>query len=241
MEYLELKENLLKLYDQFFKNMKIDPQTGIVNGYSKRFTGYPYIGRNYCNAPIRILFIPLDVGEDACADRNTFLTFQDRQDIFRDGMLDFNYHIAGLYATALFILKDTMGYQQAWEILCKERDCSNKISIRRTSEFLPQDLMSYVAYENRYRFVTINRKGERKGNKDRVWLNLEIERQMLMDEIELFSPNIIVFQGKYGIGDCNIDKLREKYKVMITGHPSCYQHKMNTIQYILDNIGSQIG
>lgn len=240
MEYIELRDKLLKRYDRFFKDMEIDPQTGIVNSSSKRFTGYPYIGRNYCNAPIRILFIPLDVGEDECADKNTYHSFQDRQDIFPDGMLDFNYHIAGLYATALFILKDVMGYQQAWEMLCKERDCSNKISIRRTYDFLPKDLMSYVAYENRYRFVTVKREDERKGDKDRVWLNLDIERQMLMDEIELFSPNIIVFQGKEGLNGCNINELQKKYKVIVTGHPSCYQHKMNRIQYILDNIGPQL-
>lgn len=240
MNIEELRKSLKDRYDQFFKDMGIDPQTGIVKGTSKRFTGYPYIGRNYCNAPIRILFIPLDVGKDECAENNTYHSFQDRQDIFPDGMLDFNYHIAGLYATALFILKDVMGYQQAWEILCKEQNCSNKISIRRAYHYLPKDLMSYVAYENRYRFVTIGRDSERKGGKDRVWLDVDLERQMLMDEIELFSPNIIVFQGLQGVHDCNIAELRGKYKVIITGHPSCWQHRMNKIQYIIDNIRPQL-
>lgn len=240
MEYIELRDKLLKRYDQFFKDMEIDSKTGIVKGSAKRFTGYPYIGRNYCNAPIRILFIPYDVGEDECAAQNTFHSFQDRQDIFPDGMLEFNDHIAGLYATALFILKDAMGYQQAWEMLFKECDCTTKISIRRAFEYLPKDLMSYVAYENRYRFVTVKRDNERSGNKDRVWLNLEFERQMLMDEIELFSPNIIVFQGEDGTSDCNINELKKKFKVIVTGHPSCWQYKMNRIQYILDNIGPQL-
>ena len=76
MEYIELRDKLLKRYDQFFKDMEIDSKTGIVKGSAKRFTGYPYIGRNYCNAPIRILFIPLDVGKDECAENNTYHSFQ---------------------------------------------------------------------------------------------------------------------------------------------------------------------
>lgn len=239
MDIEELRNSLKSRYAKFFEDMHIDNATGIVNGTSKRFTGYPYIGCNYCNAPIRLLFIPLDVGQDECAAENTYHSFQDRQDIFPNGMLDFNDHIAGLYATALYILKDEMGYQQAWEALWNERDYTSKISIRRAKDYLPKNLMSYVAYENRYRFVTVERL-KRTDDKDRTWIDANIERQMLMDEIELFAPDIIIFQGKEGIDNCNIDELRKKYKVIITGHPSCYQHKMNRIQYIVDNIGPQL-
>lgn len=44
MTFQELKDNIKCLYDAFFKDMKIDKHTGIVDGTNLRFTGFPYIG-----------------------------------------------------------------------------------------------------------------------------------------------------------------------------------------------------
>ena len=249
MSLSELKNNISILYRDFFVDMKIDTKTGVVDGTNLRFTGFPYIGANYVNAPMRVLFIPLDTGKDECFKNNSYHSFEDRESIFPTGMLDFNAHIAGMYATALYILKEKMGYETAWDRLWRVRD-SYKIAkaIRFGKDFLPQDLMSYIAYENRFRFVSLRRGwdengneiSERGGNKDRKWINKQRESKMLMAEIEAFSPDIIVFQGKDGLWNCNINELKKKYKVVIAYHPSCWRRGADKLQYIVDTIGPQL-
>ncbi len=241
--FSELKENISKLYHDFFIDMKIDPKTGIIEGTNRRFTGFPYIGANYVNAPVKILFISLDTGKDECFKDNTFHSFENRESIFPSGMLSFNAHIAGLYATALFILKDKMGYQSAWAKLWEKRDFKSAKAIRESYDSLPKDLMSYVAYENRYRFVTIGRgaeKEERGGGKDRIWINAERESKFLIDEIDIFAPDVIVFQGKDGLWNCRIDELKKQYKVVIAQHPSWWQGGADKLQYIVEHIAPQL-
>ena len=93
--------------------------------------------------------------------------------------------------------------------------------------------MSYVAYDNRYKFVTIERpENKRSGGKDRTWLNKDKERELLLSEIEIFNPDIIVFQGKTGSDNCNIKKLKEKYTVFVANHPSHYGSGADTLEYI---------
>lgn len=240
MENIKLRDNLLKLYDQFFKDMGVDPQTGIVKGTSKRFTGYPYIGRNYCNAPIRILFIPYDCGKDECLNGNTFHSFESREGIFPDGMLDFKPHIAGTYASALYILKNVMNLQHSWESLWNMREkFKTAKAIKECYSDLPKDLMSYIAYENRYRFVTIGRCG-RSGGEDRVWINAARESQMLVDEISALYPDVIVFQGKRGIDNCCILELKKKYKVIVMDHPSSWRNGGDKLQYIVNEMQKQL-
>ena len=146
-------------------------------------------------------------------------------------------------------LKERMGYESAWDTLWSYRD-SYKIAkaIRMSANCLPQDLMSYIAYENRFRFVSIGRGfdeeeneiPERSGNKDRRWINPQRESEMLLSEIDTFSPDIIVFQGKDGLWNCNINELKNKYKVIVAYHPSCWQRKADRLQYIVENIGAQL-
>ena len=248
MTFTELKDNLSYMYRDFFDDMKIDSKTGIVIGNNLRFTGFPYIGRNYVTAPIKLLFVPLDTGKDECFKNNTYHSFKDREDIFPTGMLDFNPHIAGMYATALYILREKMGYEAAWDILWSYRNYTTAKAIKMCEDSLPQDLMSYIAYENRFRFVTVGRgfdeEGneirERGGNKDRRWINPQRESEMLLSEIDAFSPDIIVFQGKDGLWNCNINKLKNKYKVVVAYHPSCWQRKADRLQYVVEHIGSQL-
>jgi hypothetical protein len=81
---------------------------------------------------------------------------------------------------------------------------------------------------------------ERGGNKDRRWINPQRESEMLLSEIDTFSPDIIVFQGKDGLWNCNINELKNKYKVIVAYHPSCWQRKADRLQYIVENIGAQL-
>ena len=237
MDFEELKRKIEKLYMSFFKDMNIDFQTGIVKGTNKRFSGYPYIGKNYVSAPVRILFISLDCGKDECINENTYHSFVSREDIFKGGKLDFNDHIAGVYATALRLLKDKMQLKDAWDTLWKYNEYTAKKAIRLADAhgLLPRDLMTYVAYENRFRFVTVNRK-ERTGDSDREWINAEKECKLLMDEIAVFNPDIIVFQGIKGIDNCGINELKKQYKVVVAYHPSCWQRGANKLNYIEEKI-----
>ena len=72
---------LQKLYDDFFQKMRVDTQTGRMPDLGIRFTGYPFIGRNYYTAKQKILFVSLDVGMDECRHDNTFHSFEDRRNI----------------------------------------------------------------------------------------------------------------------------------------------------------------
>ena len=65
-----LKQELDNLFHKFFEDMKIDEKTGIVKDTNKRFSGYPYIGEKYVEAPVKILFIPLDTGSDELKEKN---------------------------------------------------------------------------------------------------------------------------------------------------------------------------
>ena len=252
MTFTELKDNISHLYCDFFEDMKIDLNTGIVEGKNMRFTGFPYIGANYVNAPVRVLFIPLDIGKDECFKENSYHTLEDRNSIFeKPNWINYiNPHIAGLYATTLYLLKDKMGWQKEWDLLWDNRESykKNKQLILALKDYMPWNLMSYVAYENRFRFVTIGRgwkengegKKERGGNKDRRWINPKRESELLLSEIEAFSPDIIVFQGKDGLWNCNINELKNKYKVIVAYHPSCWQRGADKLQYIVDKIGPQL-
>ena len=71
-------------------------------------------------------------------------------------------------------------------------------------------------------------------------MNAKRESKLLMDEINVLSPDIIVFQGKDGLWNCNIEMLKEKYQVVVAYHPSCWQRSADKLQYIVDYIAPQI-
>ena len=242
----EIEEQIKSLYEIFFEDMKIDKQTGIVESTKKRFSGYPYVGTNYVDAPIKILFIPLDTGSDERHNKyhdNKYHNFDTRRERI-PGLKNFSPHLAGLYATTLYILKNDMGYQEAWETLWGYRDKYKAAkAINSSSDFLPADLLKMVAFENRYRFVTIGRgsnKNERGGSKDRKWIDAKRESELLMEEIEVFSPDIIVFQGTTGLWNCKINELKKKYQVVVLHHPAYWRNGADRLQYIVGEIESQI-
>ena len=240
MEFDELKRKIEGLYFEFFKDMDIDPQTGIVKGTNKRFSGFPYIGENYCSAPVKILFIPLDCGSDEREKDNTFHDFQSRVAAI-PSINKFKDHLAGVYATTLRLLKDKKHLQNAWETLWNYNEFITQKAIRLADEkkILPRDLMSYIAFENRFRFVTIKRHNK-KGGSDRNWINAKREKKLLIDEISVFNPDIIVFQGEKGIDNCGINELKKQYKVVVAYHPSCWQKGANKLQYIEEKIMPQV-
>jgi len=237
-----LKQELDNLFHKFFEDMKIDEKTGIVKDTNKRFSGYPYIGEKYVEAPVKILFIPLDTGVDELKEENTYHKFESRAEKVtpnKDAKHVFNPHLAGLYATTVCLLKEELeSAKDCWVRLLdtdtKGETTSTKINnLWKNLNEEQKNLLSYVAYTNRYRFVTIERpEDKRSGGKDRTWLNKDKERELLLSEIEIFNPDIIVFQGKTGSDNCNIKKLKEKYTVFVANHPSCWQKGANKLKYI---------
>ncbi len=245
MAFNELNYSIKCLYDDFFADMHIDSKTGIVEGTNKRFSGYPYIGSNYVKAPVKILFIPLDTGKDECYEQNTFHSLESRESLFSPEIKfdEIQAHMAGLYATSLFILKESLGLSDAWNQLWSKREYKSAKAIKLSADYLPRDLMTYVAYENRFRFVTIKRGveiKERGGDEDRRWLNPSRESQMLWDEIQVFAPDVIVFQGTTGLWNCRIPELKKTYTVVEAYHPSYYGGGADKLQYIVDEIGAQL-
>ena len=235
-----LKQELDNLFHKFFEDMKIDEKTGIVKDSNKRFSGYPYIGEKYVEAPVKILFIPLDTGVDELKKENTYHKFESRAEKVtpnKDAKHVFNPHLAGLYATTVYLLKDKLdSAKKCWEYLDKAGGEKTSKKINNSWKNLNEEqknLLSYVAYDNRYKFVTIERpENKRSGGKDRTWLNKDKERELLLSEIEIFNPDIIVFQGKTGSDNCNIKKLIEKYTVFEAYHPSYWQKGANKLRYI---------
>ena len=73
MTLLELEAKIKSLYDVFFEDMQIDKQTGIIEGTEKRFSGHPYIGINYLNAPVKVLFISLVINIVAIISRTIII------------------------------------------------------------------------------------------------------------------------------------------------------------------------
>ena len=238
-----LKLELDNLFQKFFEDMEINKETGIVKDSNKRFSGYPYIGEKYVEAPVKILFIPLDTGSDELYKDNTYHKFDGRiKQIMpkKDAKHVFNPHLAGLYATTVYLLKEELeSAKDCWERLLNTKGeiTSTKINnLWKNLNDKQKNLLSYVAYDNRYKFVTINRKNK-SGKKDRTWLDKDKERELLLSEIEIFKPNIIVFQGKTGSDNCNIKELKEKYTVFVANHPSYWPRGtkklgLNELEYI---------
>jgi UDP-N-acetyl-D-mannosaminuronic acid transferase (WecB/TagA/CpsF family) len=61
---VNLNDELEKLYHNFFKQMNINSNTGIIEGTTHRFATKMAVGENYENAKSKILFISLDIGKD---------------------------------------------------------------------------------------------------------------------------------------------------------------------------------
>ena len=131
-----LKQELDNLFQKFFEDMEINKETGIVKDSNKRFSGYPYIGEKYVESPIKILFIPLDTGSDELKKDDTYHKFESRAEKVtpnKDAKHVFNPHLAGLYATTVYLLKEKLKpAKECWEYLDKAGGKTTSTKIRRT-------------------------------------------------------------------------------------------------------------
>lgn len=217
-------EKLDLLYNNFFEENLIHPISGVVANLNKRFATKIAIGDNYLKSDRKLLFISLDIGIDEFHNENKFQSYQERKErALNEDLYNKNPHMAGVYGTALYFLKDQNNWNNEWEILSDTNKFFRE-SIKHNSNFLPRNVLSYISLINFYSFVTIGRQ-ERTGNNDRIFVNRDSEIQLLIEIIKTISPNIIIVQSKilkqYFSNQIR-DKIDPNTEIFIGYHPSIF-------------------
>lgn len=185
-----MQSALKNLYQEFFKNFKINKKTGYFkNNHKIKFPTYPYIGSKYGRYK-KILIIGLDIGSD---EKKGIQSFEARRKAIENKPVSrHNPHIAGTYFTALFFLKEALCYEKYWNKLKNTPSCKQALQIPKK---LPiSNPLSYIALTNYYKFVSINRIN-RTGGENRQYIDKKIELDLFIKEIKIFNPDIIIFQS----------------------------------------------
>lgn len=267
----DFESKLTNLYGEYMGKMSISLKEGLLgrienNRYKDevlRFSGFPYIGAEYHKAKKKILFIGLDIGIDERRIDNTYHTIESRRtciqwsENMREGKINYNPHIAGTYAVALYALKDYYDWNDAWKKLFAKNETTTQMALRVLSNELPNNVMDYVALTNVHKFVSLCRGCEkevcwseeckdakilknRSGGNNRKWYSKNKEIQFLMDEIELLNPDVIVFQGSARkLQADKLEKLKSKYIIIEAYHPSAWNVGANKVEYakkIIDSV-----
>lgn len=213
-----LREELEAAYRRFFRRMGIQQRTGRLRDFPhKKFATCPYIGSRY-GASRKILFVGLDLGIDPEPGR--IQNFEGRRKAIEGKRLsDHNPHISGTCITALYFLKDARGWNGCWDRL--RHLPTFKQALRRPDMLPAENPLAYVALTNYYKFAAEGRTA-RSGAQDRKHLNAKAERQLFLEEVAAFDPDIVVFQGvSCGFPD-TARRLKEQTgrEVHIGPHPS---------------------
>lgn len=211
----QIQEELTALYDEFFRKMNIDPQSGLWKDAPEnapvRFASMPYIGDDYAEAPVKILFAAYDLGNDELSGSDRIQTFEERHDAVVSNPS--SLHIAGTYVTTLCLLKDQ--YADEWNRILTNETKSNIAVIKNS----PDGVLEHVAMTNRWKFVTVNRI-QRQGSSDRVYRNKQAEVELFYKEIEILNPDIVWFQGTKGAYEYAETLKTQGRKVYVANHPS---------------------
>lgn len=195
----ELEEQLDRIYDRFFEDLNIDKTTGRFHDskINKRFATKIAIGSHYPNSKKKILFVSFDMGKDELlveCQEDRFQNFDERREAVCSDNMNKNPHMAGVYGTALYFLKDTNGWEEKWNLLVAE-DSHFKTAMLSLQHELPNDVLDYIALVNFYSFVTVGREG-RSGDNDRCFIDEQKEIQLLIDTIKTISPDVIIVQSR---------------------------------------------
>ena len=213
----EIVARLDERHRRFFQDMGIDSQTGIPGRFpdsDKRFASHPYVGSRY-GENTRILFIGLDIGEDP----GHLVPFETRRRHIEDKPLrNHNPHIAGTWCVSLSLLPPEYGWGDIAET---ELTCQQVLRQNPPTRWEANPL-SYVGLTNFYKWIAI-RRARASGGSDRQHLSREIERRFVMDEIRLYEPQVVVFQGA-GFGNRPhlelLQDLSREVEVRVLKHPS---------------------
>lgn len=228
----KLKTQIKALYDKvFFEDNFANSETGIVNGTNRKIATYPYIGDKYGKST-KILVVGLDIGEDETLGEIQSLA--DRNDSLKRVHGRMNFHMGGTYFTALYLLKDKLGYSDFYNKI-KSETIFNTIIKRYLNELPTENPLDYIAQTNFYKYVKIGRVG-RKGDFDRVFIDSNREISLFISEVNLLNPEIIFFQStefNYIIKNYNlIEELKNNgRKIFIAYHPSKALPKLKYPEY----------
>ncbi len=222
-----------------------------------RFSGLPYIGSKYENAKKKILFVGLDIGIDELRELNTYHTISSRKEFIAGSTsgcssLGYNEHISGTYAMALYILQNEYLWDKQWSLFEEKDQNTFRKTIENHKEILPIEVLDYVAFTNVHKFVSVCRGCElkkakeldcfkemcnnteinRSGAGNRKWYNHKEEIRMMLDEIDIFKPDILYFQGSSSKIEGFISELSVKHEIWIADHPSAWNVHANTPNYV---------
>lgn len=248
IEKLEINKNgiLGKISNQRYKEQKL------------RFAGFPYIGSKFSVAKKKILFVGLDNGIDELREENSFHNFNSRREIIagsKDGCtdLDYNDHISGTYAMALFLLQKYYSWENEWKTLKNIQNVTSRTAINSFKNSLPIGVLDYVSLTNIHKFVSVcrgcdikkrkpecfnqlcldeNRVINRSGNYNRKWYNKQDEINLLLDEIKILKPDLVYFQGSSVKLDSSvIYEINSLCDICIAYHPSAWNVGANRVNY----------
>ncbi len=198
MKNSDIKREITSCYTDFFKReeFKVNSTSGILeNGILRKdkkvkFATRPYIGSQY-EKNTKILFIGLEIGKDEYP--SSIGSFEERQESIgnEDNYTNttYNHHIAGTLITAVYFNKS-----EVWGKIKNVKGYKDGIRIINKNTENP---LVYVALTNFYKFVTQG-KELRSDPVDRQYISNEsrkYEQELLCHEIEIFDPDIIIFQS----------------------------------------------
>ncbi len=235
----ELKGQLKKKYRELFERYEIDEKTGCLKRRpTLKFATYPYIGSCYGEAA-RILIVGLDIGKDETPERpgqpGWFQSFEERRAAIEDRPAPkHNEHIAGTYFTALFFLREFLECQEYWNGIKNTSTCEKILKSGR--ELAMKNPLSYITLTNYYKFVTTGRT-KRAGDEDRKHLLGHFDREFFVEEVEIFNPDIVVFQGAEFKDNLAPRRLVKTGRSVYTGpHPSNREKGGRVPEYFVNRI-----
>ena len=230
---MSVQSELKNKYRELFKRYKIDPKTGCLKCYPDlKFPTYPYIGSRYGETK-KILIVGLDIGSDETPRRIQCFD-ERRQAIEKKPVYKHNPHIAGTYFTALFFLKDELGWNDCWS---KTKNISTCQQALKNGKDLPtSNPLSYIALMNYYKFVTENRRNKG-GGTNRKYLDKGFDQEFFVKEIKVFEPDIVVFQGAEFKNKMSVlDRLKTGKSVYVGLHPSNRKKGGREPEYFVNQI-----
>ena len=188
---MSVQSELKNKYRELFKRYKIDPKTGCLKCYlDLKFPTYPYIGSRYGETK-KILIVGLDIGSDETPRRIQCFD-ERRQAIEKKPVYKHNPHIAGTYFTALFFLKDELGWNDCWS---KTKNISTCQQALKNGKDLPtSNPLSYIALMNYYKFVTENRRNKGEEQTENIWIRALI-KNFLLKKSKSLNPILLFFKA----------------------------------------------
>lgn len=239
-------ESINAAYDSFMSKLLIDRKTGILGlitnpAYSVlkgsiRFSGYPFLGSRYTDSSPKILVVGLDIGLDELKDGNTYHSLKSRNGKIepqKQSDNHYNKHISGTYGIAMYLLKNSYGWEDVWNTYFSGKNTTFENLINKYGpSVLPYDVLSHIALTNIHKFVTVNRIS-RSGNENRVWYNPDLEKDFFIKEVDILSPDIILIQGQSSFDRGLLEILKNKgVKLVLADHPSSWRNGAHKPTYV---------